>query len=661
VLTVFTVEKMPSAAESIVVYQLNAIEHDFDDVDCNDNGDLTDDGDDCDEDGQFDEHRDHNRDGLIDSKDWHPIDDLEEGELYPVESTSIYSLSQGNLNIVSGDNLAARVVDHGYIGSGTSYGTATILSGSLADSVSFSVSLANLALGSNTLSVVGGLNPTHTEIFSPAGTASDGNYRVLFDRDGYSDLYFITLDSAGRPSKSEEGVRFLIKPVNELTEIKPERSFSSLRIGADSFKVGSINAENTVKEISAVPVGINADPKLEKKSNMHLLFHTGTTAKVLIPFNSTVAFTKTHEIGIVQLSDAAGNPVLASEDISVSLSSSSISNVLPTSTLIIPSGNSFASFDITTFGRADNFTIYAAGDGLQSSSTLFVPVVAELPASFVGSSNFVTSVPTAITVSTPIQGVKITWGASAGLQLLDDTTTFTAVGDSYIATIQVMSNSTDTFTVDATLTKDGFKPTRISKEVVVGPYQRQMNAILVDNGAAMLAYNQPVPMQVTVKDASGTPIPGATVKVEDSGPQGLVQIASVTTDASGIASFVYTPTNVDKSSSFLTLMVTAYKEGYQPSRDSKVFEIDNSAAILPPIPVLGSVFAGMPSWTSYAVLGGIAAVSSGIYMLKKQNPEDEESLVEDANPMKEETEEIEATEVPEETVEDTIEEDDEDT
>jgi hypothetical protein len=104
-------------------------------------------------------------------------------------------------------------------------------------------------------------------------------------------------------------------------------------------------------------------------------------------------------------------------------------------------------------------------------------------------------------------------------------------------------------------------------------------------------------------------------------------------------------------SKLLTLMVTASKDGYQTSRDSRIFEIDGSAAILPPIPVINSAFAGLPSWTSYAILGGVAAVGSGVYMLKMQkNPEDEESLVQEAGATEEAT-----TEATEETVEETIE------
>jgi hypothetical protein len=384
---------------------------------------------------------------------------------------------------------------------------------------------------------------------------------------------------------------------------------------------------------------------------MHLLFHTGTSSKVLLPFDSVVAFTKAHQIGALQLRDASGNPVLASDDVTVQLSSSSLSSVLPVSTVVIPKGKSFASFDVATFGRADNFTVYAAADGLQASSAMLAPVVVELPASFAGSDAFATSVPTAITVSTPIKGATITWGASSGLQLLGNATEFTPSGGSYVATMSVMADQPGTFTVDATLLKDGFKPTRISKELGIGLYQKQMNVVLIDNGARLLAYNQPVVMKVSVTDANGMPVAGATVQVEDSGPRGMMLVSSATTDATGIASFVYAPTNMDQSSNALTLMLTAYKDGYQPSRASKVFEVDSSAAILPPIPLLGSALGGLPSWTSYAILGGVAAAGGGFYLLKKPKvpvPEEDESLVEEAGA---------AEQAPEEAVEETIEDD----
>jgi hypothetical protein len=643
-LNVFTIGSMPSDANAIVTYQISAIEHDDDD--CVEEDGTVKDGATLNESagsgGESEDDADSelncvdvNGDGKLSKADWHPIDELEEGEFYPIDSTTIYSQNQGNLNIVSGDNSAARLVDLGAIASGSSYGTAMIVSGRQANDVDISVSLSNFAVGSNILTVVGGLNPIQTKIFSPSGYASDGNYRVLFDRNGFTDLYFVTLDSTGRPSNSEQGVKYLIKPVNELTEIKPGTSFASMRVGIDSFKAGAAVVENKIEEISSVPVGVNSDSALKAASNMHLLFHTGTASKVLLPFDSVVAFSKAHQIGLVQLSDVSGNPVLASDNVTIALSSSSLSNVLPISSVTIPKGKSFANFDVATFGRADNFTIYATADGLQSSSAKLAPVVVELPASFIGASSFDTSVPTAITVTTPIPGVAITWGASSGLQLLSGATAFTpAASSSYTATTQVMSDTHGTFTVDATLLKDGFRPTRISKELVIGSYQKQMNAVLIDNGVKMLAYNQPATMQVSVQDANGLPVSDATVQVEESGPQGMMLVSSAITDTSGIASFAYTPRKTDQSSNAVTLMVTAYKEGYQASRASNMFEIDSSTAILPPIPVLGNMLGEFPVWTSYALLGGMAAVvGGGVYFLKKPKVlEDDEPIVGEEGP-----------------------------
>ncbi|HXV46915.1 MAG TPA: carboxypeptidase-like regulatory domain-containing protein [Nitrososphaera sp.] len=663
-LKVFTVQNMPSDASAIVVYQLHAIEHDDDDC--------------VEEDGTLIEKAteeetsvgtggtsgsaippncvDIDGNGKLDHRDWHPIDELKEGETYPIESESIYSQSQGNLNIVSGNNMAAQVIDPGYIASGSSFGTAMISSGRQANDVDISVSLANIAVGENSLTVIGGLNPTQTKIFSPSGKASDGNYRALFDRNGFTDLYFVVLDFAGRPSNSDQGVKYLIKPVNELTEIMPGLTFARLHVNEDSFTAGDAVAENKIDEISAIPVGVNSDSELETTSKMHLLFHTGTTAKVLLPFDSAVAFSKVHQIGVVQLTDVSGNPVLAADDITIRLTSSSVSNVLPESSLIIPNGKSFVIFDIATFGRADNFTIYSSADGLQSSSTILEPVVAELPASFISPNTFATSVPAEITVSTPIEGASIMWGASSSLQLIGNTTTFIPAGNSYTATMQVVSDVPGTFTVDATLVKDGFKPTRISKELVIGPYQKQMNIRLLESGLMMLSYNQPIQMQVSVHDSSGMPVSGATVQVEDTGPQGMTLVSSVSTDANGAASFVYMPTRTEGSSNSITLLVTAHKDGYQSSRDSKVFEIDESTAILPPIPVIGSAFVGLPSWTSYAMIGGIAAVGGGLYLLKrpKDHGEEESLVVEDAGAIEVATEETE--EIIEEAMEDEEEE-----
>lgn len=629
-ISVFTVGNMPSDAISIMTYQIGAIEHDNDDC--------------VEEDGSVIEGAtlendansglqcvDVNGDGVLDEEDRHPIDKLEEGEIYPLESVGIYSQNQGNLNIVSSDNLAAKVISPGAIASGSSYGTALLLSGRQADHVDMSVSLSNFAVGSDALEVVGGLNPTQTKIFSPGGYATDAKYRILFDHDGFTDLFLVALDSVGRPSNSEQGIKYLVKPVNGLAEINPGTSFANIHLNVDSFMADNKFAENTIEEINAVPVGVNADSELEVTTAAHLLFNTGIAVKTLLPFNNLIAFSEQHSIGLLQLQDMSENPVPASEDVWVRITSSSPSSVLSSPAVIIPKGKSLAYFNVTTFGRADNLTIYGAADGFQSSSAILTPILATLDASFLGDSEFKASIPASIKVSTPLQGATVVWGVSSGLKLLSNTSAFVSTGNSYVATMEIRSDDPGTFTVDAMILKDGFKPTRISKEVTIGTYFKQMNAVLLDNGK-MLAYNQPTMMQVSVKDANGKPISGASIQVEDTAQQGLTLVTTAITDANGVASFVYTPMKGEGSLNVVTLMVTAFKDGYQPSRDSKVFEMDGSTAVLPPIPIIGGMFTGLPSWTSYLVLGGIAAVGGGLYFLKRpKSLEGEEALVEEVD------------------------------
>jgi hypothetical protein len=641
VIKILTTDSVPSDASSIVVYQLNAIEHDDDDVDCNHDGDLTNDGDDCDGDGVFDKQRDTDNNGVIDWHDVEPIDDLSEGELYPVQSTLIYSKQQGNINVISGDNLAARVVEFGTIVAGGSYGTATIASGRQADSVGISVSLANTAVGTSSTTIVGGVKPTHAEIFSPAGTASDANYRILFDRDGHSDLFFLTFDSAGRPSNSEKGVKYLIKPVNELAEIEPGKSFASLSVTSNSF--GS-TAENTIEQVDAIPVGVNADSSMEAKSSLHLIFYTGTTSQVLLPFNSMVGFSKEHQIGAVQLRDASGYPILASDDVAIKLSTSSVSSVFPAPVVTISKGKSFANFAIATFGRADNFTVSASAEGLQSSSASVAPVLAELSGSF-ATGKFAVTVPSKVVISTSTEGASVIWGIPADLQVAskdDKTATYDPASNSFVASAQVLSDKPATFTIDATLLKDGFKTARISKSIVFEPELVPMKTTIQYDSSAALSYGQPVQMSVLVKDANGRPVPGATVQVEESGPTGLVVISTVATDQNGAAAFAYTPTQKE-GSSLPTLVVTAYKDGFKPSRDSKVLEVGSSGS-LPAIPILGSALGGLPSWMSYAIIGGVAAGGGGFYMLKrprapKEDDEGEEAIEAPAETEVEEEEE----------------------
>jgi hypothetical protein len=109
-------------------------------------------------------------------------------------------------------------------------------------------------------------------------------------------------------------------------------------------------------------------------------------------------------------------------------------------------------------------------------------------------------------------------------------------------------------------------------------------------------------------------------------------ISTVATNQNGVATFAYTPTQKE-GTNLSTLVVTAYKDGFKPSRDSKMLEVGSSGS-LPAIPILGSALGGLPSWMSYAIIGGVAAGGGGFYILKRprvpKEDDEEEMAVEDA-------------------------------
>ena len=602
VLQVFSVGDMPSSAESIVVYQIMAVEDDDDDPDFNNDG-VFDDGDDVDEDGEFDEQRDHNRDGVIDQDDHNAIDELADGEFYPVQTTELYSLSQGNLEVVSGDNTAARVISTGSISAEGSYGTAIISSGRLADEVGISASLSNVAAGSADIAITGGLNPTQTLIFSPAGVVTDeqgepGNYRIPFNDEGFSDLFLVTLDSDGRPSTSESGVKYLIRPINELAEIDPGMSFTNIQINSDSFI-----APTDIADITATPVGVNSDETLEEVSAFDLIFFTGTTGKVMFPFDNVVGFSKAHPIGVVQLNDQFGNPLVASEDIVVTLKSSH-TGAISTPSVTIPQGRSFANFAISTSGKAETITVTSSADGIHSSTTGLNSVLAGLVGVFEETDPFIATIPSSITIYVP-EGTSVLWGVPTAFEVVskdDKAVTYNPSTNSYIATMEFTAAREGEYTIDVTLLKDGFEPAKLSTPVTVDPLMLPLN-VFIEYGGEMVKYQQPAAMSILVEDAATTdPVEGAFVTI-DAGQAGNVVPSTGRTDATGVVNFVFTPTGTQPKAS---LTASAEKDGFVLDSETREFEVDG-------------VPTALPFWVTYAAIAGVLASIGGgvVYFMKK--------------------------------------------
>ena len=561
-LNIFTIPSgMPGDASSIVVYQLNAIEDDDDDG------------------------TDTTGDGEVDEADSHPIDELAEGELYPIQSGLLYSSNQGNLNVVTTDLTALRVVDTGSITAGSSYGTAVVASGRQPGPVDISVSLANTASNTNSMTITGSLTPVQSMIFSPSGESVLGQDRIHFNQHGLADLFVLTLDSEKRPARAESGVQYLIEPMNEITEIEPDTTFASLQISTDQFS----SIEQTAM-ISAIPVGINADADLQVDSTFNTVFYSSITAKVMFPFESVIGFSKTHAIGTVQLTDVFGNPLLASEDITIMLSSPRTGSVV-TASVMIPQGKSFANFVVATSGKAESLVVSAFADGVRSASSSLLSVLADLPADFAVGSSLMATQPSTITVKTD-EGTSILWGLPSSLEVVskeDKAVTFDPATNSYHATAQVIASKPGSYIVDVTLLKDGFKPTRISNSMKFVEFQKPVDVLIFHNSPS-IQYNEPVTMNVRVVDSDAKPVPGAIIRVNP-GPNATAVPSEGISDSNGIMSFTYTPTGAEARG---IVTATAEKAGYHMGVKNTTFEVQNVPTVI-------------PQWIYFGVAGAAAA------------------------------------------------------
>ena len=333
----FVPERMPSNATSIVTYQINAIENDDDDVD--EDGNLI-----TDETESTGDTEDEDK--IILS-----MDDLEDGEFYPIQTNENYYANGyvKKLDVISGDNNLVTVKDIGKIEVGNSFGTAIISAGQKSGPVLISASVQGVGSDSVLTEVVNALEQKEARIFSPTGQDS-----ILFDRDGNFDVFLIAIDSKDRPKVLKHDSKYLVTPTNGIIEIKKDSTFAFSKLYSDSF---TITEEENMIDLKVVPIGEGADLSLETEKT----FVTQPSSKMLIilPLGEINA---NHEnnLGIVQIVDLQGNPIIPSFDVKSKIISSEESIVQIINDAVIPSGISYATFPIETTGIIGNSVISAS-------------------------------------------------------------------------------------------------------------------------------------------------------------------------------------------------------------------------------------------------------------------------------------------------------------
>ncbi len=364
---VFGLDKIPSNATAFFTYQLSLIEDDEDDDGFRTDGSEIEINSECAEQeekttigsgggGEITHNTDLDPEDII----LYSIDCLEEDELYPMQSND-NQYSDGyvqKINVISSDDKLAEIYDGGKIYGSYSFGTAQVSTGQKTGPVIISASINGVGTGSFTTQVVNTLEQKEVRVFSPTG---EGN--LIFDRDGYFDVFLIALDGSERPKVMKETSKYLVTPTNGLIEINKGSTFSFTQLRSDSFNV---ELPESVITLIVEPIGEYANLNLE--GTQTFITQPTSQMKVILPLGKINADHQ-QNIGIIQLVDLQGNPVIPKFDVKSKIVSSMDSIVQIIDDATISAGTSYSSFQIKTTGSIGDAVISASAKGVNGTSS----------------------------------------------------------------------------------------------------------------------------------------------------------------------------------------------------------------------------------------------------------------------------------------------------
>ncbi|WP_268542922.1 hypothetical protein [Candidatus Nitrosotenuis cloacae] len=281
-----------------------------------------------------------------------------EKEFFPLIVNENYDSvgSDQKIGLISSNDLLLKIQQIGKIDATSSYGTAVVGTGQETGTVVLSSTIKGIGAASTQTEVINTLKQEKTMIFSPTGANS-----ILFDKNGYFDLFIISLDSKGRPTTVENTIRYLVTPINEILAIEKGRTYSHV-----TFLGNSIQSEGQESlAIKTIPIGESADPSLETEN----VFEKEPTARlgIITPYKVLNPDNMRHT-GIVQLYDFRDNPITLSEDLRVKLNPSEIGIIDVPDYVMIPKGHSYAEFPIDTKGKEGEMKLGATAKGIVSAT-----------------------------------------------------------------------------------------------------------------------------------------------------------------------------------------------------------------------------------------------------------------------------------------------------
>lgn len=273
---------------------------------------------------------------------------------------------------VTSDQNIIDIIDDGKMSPKRSFATAFIKSGPLkSGTATITAAVKGIGSGQNTITVQNVLVPQETKIYSPAGKG-----KIVFNNEGVSDLYLITLDSEQRPTINSERIQYLLEPLNQLVEINSGTGFTKLQLQSSSF-VKALLTGNA--NITVSPIGADVNTAL-KETTLLPIAPSSSITKLFLPTKNIVVGEKIHQFGIVQLVDFFGNPVLVSNNLRVELVSNNQKLVTVPTSVTISAGKSFVEFPITVAEGEGSANIDANSRGFfGSNSTLnLIPFTKDL-------------------------------------------------------------------------------------------------------------------------------------------------------------------------------------------------------------------------------------------------------------------------------------------
>jgi hypothetical protein len=362
---VYGLENIPSNSSAFFTYQLSVIEDDDDDDGTRSDGSSIEIHPECaeqdDEGGNSGEDVEHNSNLDFEERLLFSVDCMDEEGLYPIQSAE-NQYSDGyvqQINVISSDDDLVQIIDGGKITSSYSFGTTEVSTGQKTGPVTISTSVNGVGTGSFTTNVVNTLEQKEVRLFSPTGESS-----LIFDRDGFFDIFLISLDGKERPKVMKDTAKYLVTPTNGLVEIEKGTTFTFTQLRSDTF---DISVEETSISLSVEPIGEKTNSDLEGSKTF--ITQPSSKMQVILPLTK-INSEHTQNLGIVQLVDLQGNPVIPKLAVKSKITSSVNNVVQIIDDAVIPTGSSYSSFPIKTTGIVGDSIIAASAKGVNGTSTL---------------------------------------------------------------------------------------------------------------------------------------------------------------------------------------------------------------------------------------------------------------------------------------------------